>query len=969
MTILEMINGVATVDPSGVAVEELCNDRVDVVLSYRDLIESVELLSSWIARRFDRQQYIGLSVDGRSWKHIVGMLAVMLAKKAFVMLDPAWPEARLTKLKSKFSSSGKQFAVLDSTMIDSCLAKNPYSWKEQAIFSERCKEIDSNLPAYCICSSGSSGEPKCIEVSHAGIPNLVANQQRDFEVTSASRFLWILSPVFDGSLSDIFVALASGSTVVIDQAYDNFNLLDIARRDCITHIDAPPSLLLAMAEQDVLEDAMPLSLRTLIVGGEQLPRKVIETFAKDLGRRVVNVYGPTEATICTSAKVYTHSSDCDSITITIGKPFYGVDYKLSDQTSMTSELLIGGTQLAIGYVGDEKMTAERFVVDGGGKRWFKTGDIVEMLPNGEWRFICRGDRQSKVNGKLVAPEEIEAAAARHGIVAAVAIDSGKISCLVENLMPAMMNQKPFVTKALKDELPEWMVPSKIVFTDQIPRLQSGKVDFQRVKVLLASSCQNACKYGSSIDKSEQVIIDMLNEMGDSSFRNADVNASLENDLHLDSIQFIMLALKIRSKYGLQLSAADFKQNDTIKKIANHIERRLHGGDSRSAADLADEALEVEQSVKASPAVKTGVLVTGAAGFLGSHVVNELVHLLKNHELVVCIARAEDHWSATSRVVDAVFNASNGAMTRDEIEQRLDCFAGDLSKDKFGLSAEEYEYLCDNIKTVFHIAGEVNDWKAASELAASNVKATTNVVKFCKIDSDASLVFASTLSVFASRSDLPLSYVCKEEPLQRVGDVVGGYAQSKWIAEKIVTDMMPTAKILRYGLLTEPVGKPMTFKRSTLSMFFRGAKYLSCLPGLPNTHMAVDLTPVDFAAKLTVASTTSSRQIFHIHAGMQVNYNSLAKRLECLDIDFADWKKMALSHVDESEDVLACYEAISREDGCKFGPFDLFQSTDIVFDRAATVELMGKAGITAPSEEQYLNQLLRVGINDPCHRTW
>lgn len=950
-SILDQICSAASRYPNALAVEHYSKDgeHVDAtVLKYKTLLQMAKALASSLPTT---GKYVGLDASERSPEFIIGLLALMIARKAFVPIDvKGWPNARVDTLCKKLG-------------IDLILTKDKISQlaKCEAIppFQFSAPKVKEDDLAYCICTSGSTGEPKCIQVSHGGIPNLANNQRKLFEAGPTSRFLWILSPVFDGSLSDIFVALSSGSTVVIDDHYDPCFLWELADERSISTIDVPPSLLKASM---AWSSKIPNSVKTLVVGGEQLPREVVDHYAPHC--RIVNVYGPTEATICTSAKVYTSENASDDITI--GEPFSGVDYKLYDSNSTISELMIGGRQLALGYVGEEKLTAEKFPRDIYGKRWFKTGDLVEKLPNGEWKFLGRNDRQFKVSGKLVAPEEIEAAAAKHGAVAAVVLDGGKIKCLIETFKPACA-YKMFAEDLFRSELPEWMVPSKIEFTSHIPRLQSGKINFQEVQKMLSSPCNSGVEPASKMTKDECVVAGMINEIAGNHLTTISVNSDLKGDFGLDSIQFISLALKIRSKYGIQLCSSDFIENNTIKKIASFIERRLHGGDVKQASTLASEASSIESTIMKYPKKKSAILITGGAGFLGSHVIKEVLHSLKNNEPVFCIARAEDLWTATTKIVDAVYKTSTG-MTREEIELRLDCLAGDLSKEHFGLDLSEYTSLCNDVRLVYHIAGEVNDWKAASELAASNVKATANVVKFCKVDGDAELVFASTLSVFVARDDLPRGYVCQEEKLHNDGVIVGGYAQSKWIAEKIVTDMMPTAKILRYGLLTEPVGKSMIFKRSTLSMFFRGAKYLSCLPRLPDTRMAVDLTPVDFAAKLTVASTTSSRQIFHIHAGMQVNYNALAKRLGYLDIDFAGWKKMALSHVDESEDVLACYEAISREDGCKFGPFDLFQSTDIVFDRAATVELMDKAGITAPSEEQYLNQLMRIDHNE-ADKTW
>ena len=950
-SILKQIYRAANFCPNGIAVEFYSgfDGKSNVVLKYKTLLSMALTFATNLP---SSGKYVGLDASRRSPEFIIGLLGLMIAKKAFVPIDlDSWPKSRIDNLREKLDID----LILTEKSIKELSSPYPKSLDH---FSVLDFNNEDDL-AYCICTSGSTGDPKCIQVSHGGIPNLAENQRKIFESNFHSRFLWILSPVFDGSLSDIFVALSSGSAIVIDDSYEPSKLFRTLESRNISIVDAPPSLLLAMLGGG---DDLPSCVKTIVVGGEQLSEDVVRKYSKKC--RVVNVYGPT---ICTSAKVYDSSNSDDPITI--GTQFDGVDYKLYDQSKSISELLIGGRQLALGYAGDEKLTNEKFQRDIYGKRWFKTGDLVEKLPNGEWKFIGRNDRQFKVHGKLVAPEEIEAAFAKIGLSAAVVEVDGKIKAVIEdqklgNSIPFARNSVFFediLKNHLRDIIPEWMIPTSIKKVKKLKRLSSGKIDYKDARDAVNHKDDEVSKvdssqasYSSTEKKIQMMMKDILK---------LDVlpekTKSFTKDLGADSIQQIMLSLRIKKEFGLQLCSSNFIENNTIKKIASFIERRLHGGEAKQASTLAGEAASIESTIMKYSKKKSAILITGGAGFLGSHVIKEVLHSLKNGEPVFCIVRAEDLWTATTKIVDAVYKVSTG-MTREDIELRLDCLAGDLSKEHFGLDLCEYTSLCDNVRLVYHIAGEVNDWKTASELAASNVKATANVVKFCKVDGDAELVFASTLSVFVSRADLPAGYRCREIPLDSDGIVVGGYAQSKWIAEKIVSDLMPeNSKILRYGLLTEPRWNPMSFGKNTLSMFFRGAVKLGCLPDLPKTHLAVDLTPVDFAAKATVRSASSRNKIFHIHAGMQVNYGLLEKNLGLEKCSFISWKEKCMEKIDD-EDVLACYEALSREDGNRFGPFDLFQSTDVIFDRNNMLDLFTDNENAAFLKNEYLDQILRVG---------
>ena len=958
-TILDEIIEVASQRPTAIAIEQW-SGQTESATTYEDLMDEAVSLARRVARRGER--CIGLE-SRRSKSFVVGILGIMLARKAFVPIDPKWPRARIENLRSMLDIR----LVLDEWTIAGAAA----STSTQIRNEPRASEGDT---AYFICSSGSTGKPKCIEVAHGGIPNLARSQRACFRSAPESRFLWLLSPMFDGSLSDIFVALSSGATLVIDESFnDNVafgRTWESAANRKVSHIDIPPVLL-----RSVLDPAkMPECIETLIVGGESLTREVVAQYAPRC--RLVNVYGPTEATICTSAKVYDRST-ANPAEITIGRPFPGIRYKLRDETACLSELMISGKQLAKGYVGCDaiKLNAAKFVHDASGARWFMTGDLASRTGDGEWMILGRTDRQLKINGKLVAPEEIEAVAARHGITAAVVLHDGKLKCLAENSGVRKCSSAQLL-EIFRKELPEWMVPISAEFVTSLPRLSTGKISYGEVMKMLersfAPSSTHAQPFPSSPDEIMETVREMMAGVLKLPFM-PDADASFKKDLGADSIQHIMLSIRLKGRWNVQLGASDFDGNDTPRKIAGLVRNRVQGKERKPATSLEIEAKKAEQGIhpcRKTDFPKSRVLLTGVTGFLGSHVLKELLNI--EGLQISCIVKGKDHRQVMTRIGDALERVGITGDARENAELRLTCHNADLAEGNFGLEDSAYGQLCEQTGMVFHCAGEVNDWKAATELAEANVEATKNIVKFCVEDGNAKLAFASTLSVFASRADLPWGFICKEEPLSSDGVVVGGYAQSKWIAEKIVTDLVPAGKlkVLRYGLLTEPTGKPMRFKKSTLNMFLRGAKKLGILPEV-SQDLKVDLTPVDIAAKATLDSLVIGRCkqcVIHVHAGMQVRYRDILDLLSssgCVKkVSWRIWKELTapqMVHGDVDEDVVACVEALARVDGSKFGPFDLFQSTGIDFERNGM--LMNYSPKEYEREHlahaRYLKQLMRV----------
>ncbi|HLL22945.1 MAG TPA: AMP-binding protein, partial [Kofleriaceae bacterium] len=252
--------------------------------------------------------------------------------------------------------------------------------------------------AYVIATSGSSGAPKHVLVGHRGIPALLAAQIDAFALGPGARALWLHAPLFDASISDWGTTLAAGATLVIPTAA---SLGSPARLNAelstraITHVDLPPSLLAHLEP--------PPSLRVVVLGGEPCDVQRVRSLARE--RRVVVVYGPTEATVCSSLVVVDPAAWERPM---IGQPLPGVTYRVVD-----GELYIAGDALAFRYA-EAAETARHFVVLDG-MRWYRTGDRVDVTPQG-LAYVGRVDRQCKVAGRRVELDEIEAAISRTGLV-------------------------------------------------------------------------------------------------------------------------------------------------------------------------------------------------------------------------------------------------------------------------------------------------------------------------------------------------------------------------------------------------------------------------------------------------------------------------------------------------------------------------------------------------------------------------
>jgi amino acid adenylation domain-containing protein len=447
------------------------------------------------ANRLARQlAALGVGAEGlvgvcmeRSPALVVTLLAIWKAGGAYLPLDPGYPRDRLA-----FMLGDARPAVVVSTR--SHADALPDSRGRLLLLDADAAAItahdpaDLGLPAaldrlaYVIYTSGSTGVPKGVEVEHRGIVNLAATQGEALAVGPDSRILQFASPNFDASVSEFVMALAAGASLHFaprDELWPGPPLADLLRRRAITHVTLPPSALAVMAPDDV-----PTGL-AVIVAGEASGAELTARWAP--GRRLINGYGPTEATVCAAQELCVPSAGPPPI----GRPLANVQIHLLDAegrvvpVGMPGEIVIGGIGVARGYLGRPDLTAERFRPDPfrPGGRLYRTGDLGRHRPDGRIDFLGRIDQQVKIRGHRIELGEIEAALARHAAVAAAAVvarpDRAGLQRLVAYTVAGSGTVAPpaaELRRFLAGSLPDYMIPTAFVALDRLPATPNGKID-------------------------------------------------------------------------------------------------------------------------------------------------------------------------------------------------------------------------------------------------------------------------------------------------------------------------------------------------------------------------------------------------------------------------------------------------------------------------------------------------------------
>ncbi|MBD2772939.1 non-ribosomal peptide synthetase [Iningainema tapete] len=467
-------------------------------LTYRELNAKANQLAHYLQNLgVGPEVLVGICVE-RSLEMLIGLFGILKAGGAYVPLDPTYPPDRLALMLEDSSASVllTQSKLVEKLLTNStsvvCIDSN---WEKISFHSEDnpSTEVKPENLAYVIYTSGSTGKPKGVLIQHKSLVNYTTAAIALYEIDKCDRFLQFSSISFDVSAEEIYTTLTSGAMLVLrtDAMLDSISIFcHKCIEEKITVLAIPTAYwheLTVFLSQEKF--ALPPSLRLVIIGGEKALTERWKTWQECVGQvRLVNNYGPTEATI--GATIYDLSAAKTSALI--GRPIYNLQTYILDRyqqpvpIGVPGELYIGGDGLARGYLNRPDLTDEKFIpnpfCNQPGSRLYKTGDLVRYLPDGNIEFLGRIDHQVKIRGFRIELGEIEAVLSQHPdvretvVIARENIAGGKqlVAYVVPHQQAALTNSD--LRRFLKEQLPEYMVPSAFVVLESLPITPNGKVD-------------------------------------------------------------------------------------------------------------------------------------------------------------------------------------------------------------------------------------------------------------------------------------------------------------------------------------------------------------------------------------------------------------------------------------------------------------------------------------------------------------
>ena len=613
-------NNTQTAYPQDICIHQLFETQVekapdaiavvfeDRQISYRELNQRANQLAHYLqSLGVGSEVLVGLCVE-RSLEMVVGVLGILKAGGAYVPLDYAYPQERLAfmlqdaqvsvlltqeKLKSGLPNHQAEIVCLDSNWqsIDYGL-DNP------------THNVTSHNLAYVIYTSGSTGQPKGVQIQHQSAVNLLNAIAKEPGLTAEDTLLSVTSLSFDIAVSEIFLPLSVGAKLVLvsrEVAADGTQLLKALTTSRATFMQPTPvtwRLLLAAGWQGSPQLKM-------ISTGEALPRDLANQLLPK-GACLWNLYGPTETTIWSTGYKVTTANKA----IGIGCPLANTQIYILDShlqpvpIGISGELYIGGEGLARGYLNRPELTAERFISNpfspNPESRLYKTGDLARYLPDGHIEYLGRIDYQVKLRGFRIELGEIETALLQHpGVKEAVVIvredipnETSLVGYIVAETGQDSLQVISQLRRFLKQQLPDFMVPTIFMALEAMPLTPNGKVDRKALPKPDASRPELEANYVAPRTRIEQQIADIWAQV-------LNVKQVGINDNFFELGGYSLLGIQVVSRVRQALQAEILMSNlfelPTVADLAERVEtlRWATQGVQAAESETADDYEEGE----------------------------------------------------------------------------------------------------------------------------------------------------------------------------------------------------------------------------------------------------------------------------------------------------------------------------------------------------------------------------------------
>ncbi len=839
---------------------------IDARFTYREMDEVTNRIAAALRRRGVQERDRVALLLPRTSRLILALFGVLKSGAAYIPCDPEYPADRV---KLILEDSEARYIITTADRMDT-VPEGKAIDVEELINDDNDGKVTTDITpddlAYLIYTSGSTGRPKGVMLHHKGICNYLyghpANVFANGVMTDAKRILSVTTISFDAALQDIGTSFFNGKTLIVATEEQANNPLDLARlinEEHINMVSGTPSRWMTWLTSEDFCDAIS-RINIARAGGEKFSDQLLGQLRKVTKARIFNCYGPTEITVASNNKELTNAE-----LVTVGKPQLNVIEYIVDQdgnelpVGVVGELYIGGRGVAHGYNNLDEMTRERFV-DYHGTRVYKSGDYAKWLPDGDVVILGRTDHQIKLRGLRIELGEIENVILKVEGLKKVVILIRKINDK-EHLCAYYTADREIAPDALKAEisksLTQYMVPTAYLQLKEMPMTPNGKTD---VKALPEPELAISSAYVEPANDTERAFCDIFADI-----LQMDKVGATDNFFELGGTSLVVTRVIIEAdKAGMHVAYGDVFANPTPRKLARLVtgESAAEGDDEITAFDYTDINNLLQHntldSFRNGERQQLGdVLVTGATGYLGIHILRELID--SDAKNIHCLVRGKTIEAAERRLKSLLFYYFDNSFT-ELFDKRLHIVLGDVTTDfSEGLQVD----------TIFNCAAIVKHFSEGTEIEDVNIGGAQRCVDYC-LKTGAKLIHVSTASTRGLWAGEIKSDIFTEQRLY-MGQFLGNkYIYSKFMAERLILDAIAhhglNAKIMRVGnLAARSTDGEFQANFSTNSFMGRIKVYnmLGCCPHAMRNQQ-VEFSPINEVAHAIVllSSTPKDCIVFH-----------------------------------------------------------------------------------------------------------
>lgn len=841
-------------------------------LTYAELDERANRIArSLRVRGIGPDTVVGL-LDERGIDFPAMILGVFKAGAAYLPLEPEHPDARLADI-----IRGSRAALIITREVYRPRLETLLGAEDRPAIAT-CAELESrpstgglaaggndrNL-AYIIYTSGSTGTPKGAMVERRGMLNNLLTKIPALGLTESDIIAQTASQCFDISVWQFLTALLCGAEVRIypdEVARNPERLLRAVAEDGVTILESVPSLIRAMLDFDGVE--LP-RLRWLLPTGEAFPPEHCRLWMDRYPHvGLLNAYGPAECSDDVTYHRIEEVPETNQASMPIGRPVDNMEIYLLDPwlnpvpVGVPGELCVAGVGVGRGYLDRPDLSAAAFVphpfASEPGSRLYRTGDLARYREDGVIEYLGRIDNQVKIRGFRIELGEIEARLLAHPDVREAAVvvrdDLPGGRCLVAYLVSGAGDSldRTELKSFLAQTLPPYMVPAVFVFLGGMPLNRNGKID-RKALPAPQGEYRPERSYLAPRNATEERLAAIWEDILEVSPVGVDDNFF---ELGGHSLLAIQVLSRVREAFAVELPMRSIFDRPTVAAQAELIQTGGQAaGETDLVPDLEREArLEPEIRVAAAGALPNfpprSVFLTGATGFLGAHLLQELLE--RTDAEVRCLVRAASPEKGLSRLAGTM---ARYGIPLASLGDRVLPICGDLRKPYLGLSPREFFVLSDAVEAVFHCAAVVSDMQPYGALKPANVDGTREVLRLACLGRAKPLHYVSTVSVFGNALSPEPEGFRENDFIRPGGNLRDGYDQSKWVAEALVRQAWQRGLPVTVYRPSHIVGHSRTGAWNTGDIVSRMIKGCIDLRRAP-VDQAVDMIPVDYAARAIVA---------------------------------------------------------------------------------------------------------------------